>query len=146
LTLKDIKARIRTHTNDTTGSIFSEDDIVSYINEGIDRIKSKPYFVNMVYLVTDTDVPAYLPSQYHYLIPLYATSRLFSQDERHYQGTSFMNDFEYKLDELVQAVESGDIEVLDPTTGDPIDLDEYSEPTYVEDIYFNNYQSDEEVF
>ena len=27
MTLKEIKARIRTHTNDTTGSIFSEDDI-----------------------------------------------------------------------------------------------------------------------
>jgi hypothetical protein len=146
LTLKQIKARIRTHTNDTTGSIFSEDDIISYINEGIDRIKSKPYFVNMVYLVTDSDVPTYLPSQYHYLIPLYATSRLFSQDERHYQGTSFMNDFEYKLDELVQAVEAGDIILTDPVTGEPINLDEYSEATYVEDIYFSNYTTDEEVW
>lgn len=144
MTLDDIIVRIRMHTNDSAGSIFTEDDIIIYINEAIDRIRSNAYFKDMSYLTLDTDVPEYLPVQYHYIIPLYATSRLFAQDERYYQGTSFMNDFEYKFEELSQAVESGDVEILDPTSGEAIDLDDVSEATYVSDIYFYDTSVDDD--
>ena len=40
------------------------------------------------------------------------------QDERHYQSTVLMNEFETKLDELKQAIENGDIVITDPKTGE----------------------------
>lgn len=111
---KDLEERVRNYTSDLTDSIFRQRDITNYLDEAIDRIKSRiPVLGGMVYLRNDESVPKLLPSQFHYLIAVYASSRAFTQDERHYQATTLMNEFEVKLDELIGMIDEGIIEIVD---------------------------------
>lgn len=113
--------RVRQNTRDLTGTIFRAQDVNDYLNEAINRIKQIiPEVVGMPVLYSDSDQVQILPPQYHHLLAVYATSRAFSQDERHYQATTFMNEFEIKLDELKQKIESGQI-VLVGSGGEPIE-------------------------
>lgn len=106
--------RVRQNTRDFSNSIFREQDIIDFINEGIDRIRQYiPELRNMTHLLAPQQVPNLLPPQYHHLIAVYATARCFSQDERHYQATTYMNEFEVKLDELKSNIESGNIVIVD---------------------------------
>lgn len=79
----------------------------------------------MKHLLTPTSEPSMLPEQYQHLLAVYAAARCFSQDERHYQATTLMNEFEVKLEEMRSLVESGQIVIVDPTTGEAIE-DEYA--------------------
>lgn len=36
MTLKDMITRVRQYTRDITGSLFTQDDIIAFINEGVD--------------------------------------------------------------------------------------------------------------
>lgn len=65
-----------------------------------------------------------IPEQYQHLLAVYAAARCFSQDERHYQATTLMNEFEIKLEEMKSLIESGQIVIKDPVTGEAI-TDEY---------------------
>ena len=49
MTLKTLIDRVRQYTRDTTGSLFTQEDIIAFINEGIDRTKRYKYFKDMVY-------------------------------------------------------------------------------------------------
>jgi hypothetical protein len=119
--------RVRSLTRDFSNSIFREEDIIMYLEEGIDRLKQVVgELEGMEYLEDLSDVPALLPSPYHPLLSAYATSRCFGQDERHYQATTFMNEFETKLGELKEAIESGRIVIKDSegkevTGSNPVD-------------------------
>lgn len=140
----EINRRVRANTRDLSNSIFRESDIIDWINEGIDRIKQLiPEMEGMTYLLESDSIPSYLPSQYHHLLAVYTTSRCFGQDERHYQATTYMNEFEAKLDELKQKIESGDISITDPD-GNPVDSGGENTVEYVKDIYFEkNYYGEE---
>lgn len=121
---------VRSNARDFTNSIFRESDIILYINEGIDRVKQvikecKP----MVQLTSPTQSPIILPEEYHSLLALYSTSRCFSQDESSYRAVSFMNEFEAKLDELKQDVQSGDVVLVD---GTGTEIESAYEPEYVD--------------
>lgn len=121
---------VRSNARDFTNSIFRESDIVLYINEGVDRIKQvikecKP----MVYLTAPTQSPIILPDEYHSLLSTFATARCFAQDESLMRSISFMNEFEQKLSELKQDIQSGDIELVDGN-GDVVES--VYEPEYVD--------------
>lgn len=106
--------RVRILTRDLTGSIFREHDIVDFINEGINRfVQVIPELKDLEELNNNTDVPSLIPKQYQHLLAVYATSRCFGQDERHYQASNLMNEFEVKLDELKMNIENGTIAILD---------------------------------
>jgi hypothetical protein len=125
--------------------LFKETDLVSYINEGIDRIgQIIPDLALMSYLTKGEDVPLYLPKAYHHLLAVYGTARAMEQDERHYQGSTFMNEFEVKLHELKDKIDSGDIVLVDEY-GDVISTSK--KPEYVYDNYFKkkNYEYEDEV-
>lgn len=110
----DLVSRVRSFTRDLSNSIFRQQDIEAYINEGIDRFRQFiPELMNMTYLFNANSIPNLLPEQYHYLLAVYATSRCFSQDENYYQATTFMNEFETKLDELKSKIESGEVVIRD---------------------------------
>lgn len=114
----DIIARIRANTRDFSNSIFRIQDIIDYINEGINRFKQViPELSGMVDLLSDSQEPVLLPQAYHHLIAIYASAKCFAQDERFYQATTLMNEFEVKLQELQGKIESGLIVILDPVTG-----------------------------
>lgn len=128
-------ARVRSLTRDLTRSIFREEDIVDFINEGIDRVMQiMPEFVDMAYLDTPESEPQYLPKAYHSLIAVFATSRCFAQDERNYQATTYMNEFETKMEELRIKVDEGEVKITSPD-GDTVDMG--NESFYVEDNYFD---------
>lgn len=129
----DLILRVRSITRDFSNSIFRESDIIAFLNEGIDRITQViPEMTELVYLDFNSDEPKMLPKSYHNLLALYASSRCFSQDERHYQGTNLMNEFESKLDDLKNDVEIGRVKIAlsdgtTITTGNPNDfvVDDY---------------------
>ena len=116
--------RVRALTRDFTNSIFREQDIIDFINEGINRFKQiMPIFKSTPKLLVAEQEPKPIPEEYQHLLAVYSASRCFGQDERHYQATTLMNEFEVKLDELKQGYENGDIEILDPVTGEVMTLD-----------------------
>lgn len=127
--------RVRSITRDLSNAIFREVDIVDYINEGIDRMRMVvPEFETLSYLELNTEEPTMIPSHYHHLLAIYSASRCFGQDERHYQASTYMNEFETKLDQLNADIESGRIIIKDPETGVPIV--KINSTDYVVDNYF----------
>lgn len=133
--------RVRSLTRDFTSSIFREEDIVDFLNEGIDRVKQIfPELNTIPYLLLAEDEPKIIPSQYHSLLALFATGRCFAQDERHYQATQNMNEFETKLDEFRLAVEGGRI-ILKDELGSIIEP--FDSEDYVTDNYFKRYEMSE---
>lgn len=109
-----IVQRVRGLTRDFSNSIFREQDIIDFSNEAIDRMKQIiPELRTLNHLLTSQQEPKLLPSQYHHLIAVYATARCFGQDERHYQATTHMNEFEVKLEELRTAIENGEVTIID---------------------------------
>ncbi len=119
----DLMLRVRSLTRDLSNAIFREIDIVDYINEGINRMKQVvPELKGMVPLLSNSETPILLPDAYHHLIALYSASRCFGQDERHYQATNFMNEFETKMDELKASIENGQVMIVDPVTNLPVDV------------------------
>ena len=139
-------ARVRSLTRDFSNSIFREADIVAFLNEGVERFKQAiPQFRNEVVLDNNNAEPLLIPSYYHHILSVYASARCFSQDERHYQATTLMNEFEVKLEELKSKIESGEIVIKDPETGE--DITTTNTTDYVYDNYFTkkNYDSDDEL-
>lgn len=134
--------RVRAYTRDLTNSIFREDDIIAFINEGINRCKQiMPQLKSTPKLLTQQQEPFPIPEEYQHLLAVYSASRCFSQDERHYQATTLMNEFEIKLEELRQKVENGDITIIDPVTGEEIEGDNVID--YVDlSAYWGNRRSD----
>ena len=121
---------VRANARDFTNSIFRETDIILYINEGVDRVRQvikecKP----MVYLIAPTQTPIILPEEYHTLLSTFATARCFAQDESLMRSISFMNEFEQKLSELKEDVQSGDVILLD---SNGLEVETVYEPEYVD--------------
>ena len=109
MTLKTLIDRVRQYTRDTTGSLFTQDDIVSFINEGIDRTRRLIHFRGMEHLSTLTDEPILLPDEYHHLLAIYAASRCFTQDEQLQLAEQFMNEYEYKTQEVELLINEGEL-------------------------------------
>lgn len=106
--------RVRSLTRDFSNSIFREQDIIDFLNEGIDRFKQLiPELRGINKLLANQQEVNLIPEEYQHLLAVYATSRCFNQDERHYQATTYMNEFEIKLDELKESIMNGDITITD---------------------------------
>ena len=132
MTLKELIDRIRAYTNDSTGSLFTQENIIAFINEGIDRTRRFKVFRDMKHLTSLSDEPIYLPSQYHHLLALYGASRCFSQDEQVYVAEQFMNEYEYKMSEVELLINSGELSI------EGVNKDN-SEFDGVKDVYFTKY-------
>src|SRR5690606_8327107 len=118
MNLKSISAKVRAHARDFNNTIFRQEDIVMFANEAIDRfIQVLPQLNNIPYLENDEDIVQIIPREYVHVLSTYAVARLFMQDERHYEATTFMNEFELKLAEFKEKVENGEIVLTDPETG-----------------------------
>lgn len=131
----DLIRRVRSLTRDFSNSIFREVDVVDYINEGVNRCKQiLPELAGMKELTSNDVSPILLPSEYHSLLSVYSASRCFGQDERHYQASTFMNEFELKMDELKSKVEDGTVVITD-ANGETVTST--LENDYVVDVYFD---------
>ena len=133
MTLSELVSRVRSYTRDTTGTLFTLSDVKNFINEGIDKLRQIKVLEGMEYLESDTDIPDYLPSQYHYSLAVYSASRCFSQDEQHYLAQTFMEEFLglYSLIEL--GIKEGTIVIIG-SDGEQISSDD--EFDSVVDVYF----------
>lgn len=135
MNLESLHNIVRAHARDFNETIFRKSDITMFINEGIDRvIQVLPQLENIPYLVDDVDIVELIPREYIHLLANYSTSRLMSQDERHYEASTLMNEFEHKLADFKEKVENGEIEIIDPDTGLPLEADYKTD--YVVDNYF----------
>lgn len=132
MTLLELINKTKTFIRDKDGNIFERLDIVDFINEGIDRMSTISELSNIPYLYDDDDEVKLMPLRYHYLLAVYASARCFEIDERFFQGTQKMNEFESKLEELEAAIESGKISIVDEV-GDVVQGD--IPVDYVIDIY-----------
>lgn len=131
----DFRAAVRRYTRDSKSTIYIDADLNAWISEAIYRLASIEALNSMVVLTDDVTQLGYLPTRYHYLVGLYAAARAFSQDEQHYQATSFMNEFEYKMNELVQEIQNGTVIIVDGS-GDPVELASDTNIEYVINAYF----------
>lgn len=136
----DLALRIRAYSRDFTNATFRDQDIVSYINEAIDRsAQIIPELRGMIHLPRIDSEVILLPKQYHHLLAVYGAARCFEQDERHFQAGNLMNEFETKMFALKADIESGSIDIIDPTTGLPVEMP-YAEES-VRDVYFDKRRS-----
>lgn len=130
----DLKTRVRSLTRDLSNSIFRDIDLVMYMNESIDRIRQVvPELRGMKHLKENEDELLLLPDMYHHLLAVYCASRCFGQDERHYQATTLMNEFEFKVAEMKSAIENGEC-VIEDADGNIVENPHLD--TYVVDNYF----------
>lgn len=137
-------ARTRSYLRDFSGSIFREVDIQAYLNEAIERVKEVvPELRGMTDDVTDGQDLTLMPDYKQYLLAVYAAARCFAQDENEYKGGTMMNEFEAKLDELREDIESGKIVITDEN-GDVVTVDEEWTIDYVEDVYYYESYEDED--
>ena len=82
MTLTDLLKLSRLHTRDLDSALFENSTCTIYINEGIDRLRQWKPLRGMTYLKFSNDEPIILPSEYHYLLSLWCSSRCFDYDER----------------------------------------------------------------
>jgi len=130
----ELVERTKSHLRDFGLTAFREIDVIRYINEGIERvIQIIPQFEDMVDLEYDTQVPIVLPKAYHHLLSVYASARLFAQDDRFHQSATLMNEFEVKLAGLYEDLISGDVVAYD-SDGNEIDFSRKSD--YVKNEYY----------
>lgn len=136
--LNELVQKVRRYTRDTTGSLFTQEDIVDFCNEGIQRMKQVIFELkDMDNLKSNTDEVSILPYQYQHLISVYSASRCFSQDEQQYQASTYMNEFETKLNELLLAIRNGDVTLFDKD-GNKIEPEGLGGIDYVVDVYFRD--------
>lgn len=131
----ELIGRVRSLTRDLSNAIFREIDISDYLNEGIDRVKQLiPEFAQVQHFSSTVTELTMIPSHYHHLLAVYSASRCFAQDERAYQASTLMNEFEQKLDELKQSIDDGRVVVVDPITDLPVEI--VYNASYVVENYF----------
>ena len=134
MNLTDLITRTRYYVRDINSKRFPSDEIELYINEGIERLRSYQAFADMSYPTATEDV-SYLPTEYHYILALFAASRCFGVDNDFFQEQQKRNEFETAFMELITKIECGDIYTKDI---------EYTQD-YVVDEYFEGTSSDEDT-
>jgi len=137
--LIDIVYMTRLYTRDNNSYVFSDTMIKMFVNQGIDRIRQHNIFSGMGYLQDSSDEPTHLPSQYHYMLALFAASRCFDHDERHYEGVEKRNEFEQLLAEMIAEIESGNLKIFDGVNGngDEVVTGTSGTDDFVKDAYFD---------
>lgn len=136
VTLYKLREMTHIYARDTNNYVFSDIHIDMFINQAIDRLRQYKVFQGMSYLEYSDDEPILLPSQYHYLLALFAASRCFDIDERFYEGVEKRNEFESLLDDLIADIQAGNIVITDKDGNTVEDGSCYTE--YVVDAYFDN--------
>lgn len=133
MNLTDLITRTRYYVRDINSKRFPSDEIELYINEGIERLRSYQAFADMGYPTATEDV-SYLPTEYHYILALFAASRCFGVDNDFYQEQQKRNEFENAFVELITKIENEDVFVKTITWNEE----------YVDDQYFGGSTTNEE--
>lgn len=133
MTLGELVNRVRAYTRDTTGTLFSANDVKAFINEGIDRFRQVKQLNKMTSLSGDGDSPKLLPNEYHYALAMYSASRCFLQDEQHYASQTFMDEFNALFTLIELGIKEGTIIITDDDGNILVDVNDFDGVT---DVYF----------
>jgi C4-type Zn-finger protein len=126
---------------DTAGKRFDEPTLEGFLEEAVDRVRTYSVFESMPYADDVLEV-SYLPLKYHYLLAVYASSRLFELDNDYYQAVQRMNEFEHKFSELIDLIESGEVVIKDALGNAVINTSKATDT--VSDVYFKTTGTDTE--
>lgn len=143
MTVNELTLKTQSYARSKTGGTFSSLIIMGFLNEAIDQLKSNIVFKNMPYLTTGISEVTYLPTEYQYILALYAASRCFEMDERFFEGTQKRNEFEFKLEELISRINMGDLIIYNELN--VVVTDRTNVIDYIVDDYFNTTSTDTEV-
>lgn len=124
MNLQELRDRSRQYLRDTREKRFSDEELDSYLNEGVDRLRSYSALRDMPYLSEGVDVEV-LPYEYHYILALYASARCFGVDNDFYQKQEKRNEFENMMMELIAKLESGEVEIGTVFVGNEYVIDSY---------------------
>lgn len=133
MTLGELVNRVRAYTRDTTGTLFSANDVKAFINEGIDKFRQIKQLNKMTSLSGDGDSPKLLPNEYHYALAMYSASRCFLQDEQHYASQTFMDEFNALFTLIELGIKEGTIIITDDDGNILVDVNDFDGVT---DVYF----------
>lgn len=140
--LSDLKTRVQVYLRDLRGNKFTDQILTSFLREAVDRIRSYSVFSDMPYPDDIVEV-SFLPERYHYLLAVYASSRLFELDNDYYQATQRRNEFEHIfLNDLIPKIEAGEIIIKDSFGNEAIN--DTIAKDYVVDEYFGGIVTDED--
>jgi FAD/FMN-containing dehydrogenase len=144
-TLENAIKRTRRYLKDMTTSVWTDEEIIDFINEGILVIKRKipEYFYDLKEIFIKTDVML-LEDEYKNLPCIYAASRCFEQDEQHYRAVQRRNEFESIMEEMVEEI-MGSYRYEQKTNDINNPYYTQLENDYVKDVYFDNYSSEDEI-
>ena len=143
MTLSKLREMTHIYARDTNSYMFPDDDIDMFLNQAIDVLRQYPVFRSMKYLQDGDDEPELLPSYYHYMLALFASSRCYDIDERFYEGVEKRNEFESLLDDLIAEVQAGNITICDKDGNIVEDTANYIDA--VADVYFKGGVRDETI-
>lgn len=101
-TLQDAITKTRRYLNDQTESVWTNTDIIDFIDEGMLRLQAEmPEFFYDYTRVEDKNLPINIPNKYKALPCIYAASRCFEQDEKRYEAVQKRNEFEQLLQDML---------------------------------------------
>lgn len=143
MTLQEIFNRVRIYTRDTTGSIFPETDIIIFVEEAFNRLTTIAELNGLVCPQDKTIQITMIPTRFQYLLALYGASRCLFQDEQDYRAGTLMNEFEQKMDEMHNLIDSGQL-VIKYANGVSVAISNFNDS--VVDEYFVKRISDEDNF
>lgn len=126
MNLTDIITRTRYYVRDINAKRFASDEIELYINEGIERLRSYQALADMGYPTATEDV-SYLPTEYHYILALFAASRCFGVDNDFFQEQQKRNEFESAFMELITRIENEEVYIKNMNWTSEYVTDEYYE-------------------
>ena len=142
MVLTDLINMTRIYARDNNAFMFTDTNIIMFLNQAIDRLAQYPIFTNMPYVSVDSPTVYYLPKAYHYILALFAAARCYDTDERFYEGTEKRNEFEHFLDNLIADIETGNIVIYDENNIVVKNTNICTDA--VKDVYFSNTVSDTE--
>lgn len=143
-TLAKAITKTRRYLKDSSESVWTNNDIKDFINEGMLLIKRTipEYFYDLVEVYDDA-VIIQLEAYYKDMPCIYAASRCFEQDEQHYRATQKRNEFESQLEDMDSQIR-GSIEYSDKIANPLNPYFDRMEMDYVRDVYYtNNLETDE---
>lgn len=144
-TMAQAIARTRRYLKDQTTSVWSDEEIMDFINEGISAVKRKipEYFYDLLEIFIKADT-INLDGEYKTLPCIFAASRCFEQDEQHYRAVQRRNEFESLLEEMDSQIRDSykyeeKVAASDNPYATNLDMD------YVVDVYFDYESLEDEI-
>jgi hypothetical protein len=134
---------VRRVLNDDTEDVWTDDDIIAYVNEAILIIKNTiPIYFDTLVEIDDSADTIEIESVYKPLITLFASARCFEQDEQDYRGQKQMNEFESRRVEMEDKILDSDAY---QAKLDAAILAGTVTEDYVRDVYFEDYSEEDEI-